>query len=134
MDFIYHFFDRTACDQLWKSSWKDYLHKWGRTRWSKAEFTGDGTDSLRDMISFYIDPQPAAEDVERILAHDTIQQTIQSASPQFGPMSELLYYTPGFRQYSECISFKGDYFAVLIAVGLEAHLHGRVPRSAIWPI
>ena len=63
MEFIYHFFDRTACDQLWKMSWKDYLCRWGRTRWARAEPVGEGNESLRDMISFHIDPEPTAEEV-----------------------------------------------------------------------
>ena len=48
-------------------------------------------------------------------------------------MAGLLYNTPGFRQNHECIFYKGDYFAILIAVALEAHLRGRVHQSALWP-
>jgi hypothetical protein len=134
MQFFYHFFDRNACDQLWRSSWKEYLSRWGKTRWAKGPFTGESTESLRDMISFHIDPQPTAGDVERILAHETIRQTVRRSSPQFGPMSQLLSKTPGFRKYSECIFFKGDYFAVLMAAGFEAYLQGRVSQSDLWPV
>jgi len=134
MEFFYHFFDRTACDQLWKTSWKEYLRRWGRTRWARAEPTREGTESLRDMISFHIDPEPTAEEVERILAHETIQQTVKRSSPQFGPMSELMSNTPAFRKHSQCIFFKGDYFAILIAVAFEAYLRGRAPQSALWPV
>jgi len=134
MEFRYHFFDRNACDKLWKSSWKEYLSKWGKTRWANGPFTGESTESLRDMIAFYIDPQPTAEDVERILAHETIVQTVSKSSPQFGPMSELLSRTPAYRKHSQFIFFKGDYFAVLIAVGLEAYLQGRASQSDLWPV
>jgi hypothetical protein len=84
------------------------------------------------MIAFHIDPEPTPEDVDRILAHETIQRTVMCSSPQFGPMSELMSNTPALRKHSQSMVSFGGYFPVLIAVALEAYLRGQVPQSSLW--
>jgi len=84
MDFYYEFFDGGALDPLWRMSWKQYLHRWGRTHWASAEAIGEDTQSLRDTIAFFVRPEPAADEVERILSSETIRWAIKHSEPQFG--------------------------------------------------
>jgi hypothetical protein len=86
------------------------------------------------MIAFNIAPQPTAQDVERILGHEMIWQTVKKSSPQFGPMAELLSNTPAFRKYSQSLFYEGDYVAALLAMAVEAYLQGRAGQSSLWSI
>lgn len=134
MEFVYQFSDRGGIDPLWKLTWKEYLLRWGRTRWARAKMTENGDDSLRSMIAFFIDPAPTAEEVDRILAEETIRWTVRRSSPQFRSISELIYNTPGLRRHGHFIGCDANYFTVLMAAAVEAYLRGRISRYILWPV
>jgi hypothetical protein len=49
-------------------------------------------------------------------------------------MSELIFNTPGFRRHAQSITYKGDYFVVLMAAAAEAYLQGRISKTMLWPV
>jgi len=48
-------------------------------------------------------------------------------------MSELIFNTPAFRRHAQSITYKGDYFVVLMAAAAEAYLRGWIPKTMLWP-
>ncbi len=134
MEHSYLFLDRETVDPLWKLSWKEFLRKWGKSRWATAKHFQDGNSSLRGLIAFGLDPEPSHQDVEQILERRTIRWTIQHSSPQYFVMQEILHHVPDLRGSMVSVSPSHDDSGALIAVGVRAYLQGEIGAQMLWAI
>jgi hypothetical protein len=76
MDHQYTFFDRSYFDEAWNLTWRDFGRSRG-SRWfreRKSAIDGYFGKSLRELLSFCIDPQPSAKEIESCLDEERIRQ------------------------------------------------------------
>lgn len=132
MEYYYQFLDRDVLGRLLELSWKEFLCRWGNTRWARGAPTGDGYGSLREFISFSMSPEPSPEQVEAILARKTIRWTIQHSSPQLAAIAGLIDRVPMFRKHAVCVGFfKGSEFAALLAAAVDAYFSRRISLDVL---
>ena len=89
----YEFFDRTDVDRFWRRSWKTVMKR-HRGHWfsSGGPLKGGAYngESLRELLSFSIEPKPTDKQVDRMLATLTVSATVRRCHPQFWTMDEIM--------------------------------------------
>ena len=72
-----------------------------------------------------MDPEPSDEEVERILAEETISWTLNHAVEiHYVAMDNLMFTVPGFKKHRVCIDdVRYSWFSVFVAVANEAFSH-----------
>ena len=133
MEHDYEFFDRDVYDPIWQLSWHQFMRLY-KTRWALNQNYSSGTytgQSLRELIAFSLDPEPANEEIENILQHRTIRWTIRRSSPQFFTMSCIMWDgLPQFRDRTVHLSTCSE-IDCLLAVAVGAYLERRIDINTL---
>jgi hypothetical protein len=129
MDHTYFFFDRSAADSLWSLTWREYLRRFGHSRWAKRPYSDDGGASLRSLIVFSVDPEPSAEEVEEIIRHRTLRWTIERSAPQFFAIEQIVDNSSGLRRSRASFDAWPNDPSVLLAAAADCYFHGELPAS-----
>ena len=130
MRHCYDFFDRAFFDPVWMLSWRKFQQKNG-SRWATDPNYEPGCysgRSLRELICFYVDPEPSPKLLEDILARQTVQWTVRHSGSQFFFLSELMRYVPGYRD-NLCSACNFRDISVVISAAVGGYLAGHAPPS-----
>jgi hypothetical protein len=110
-----------AVDSLWGLSWHQFLRLYGTSRWARGPHTDNGSDSLRGLIAFSVDPEPSKAEVEEIIRCRTLRWTIQRSSPQYFVIAEIVYNVPRLRKFYASLDVGANDFTVLLAAAAEGY-------------
>jgi hypothetical protein len=136
MDHYYEFFDRSAFDPIWNLSWVQFLRRYGSSWALNQDYrAGEYTSrSLRELIGFCVDPAPSAEEIENILKHETIRQTVSHSAPQLFMMSCLFSDgLPGMKNRTLYVEATDDVDPLIVAA-VDAHLAGRINSATLLAV
>ena len=135
MRHYYEFFDRTVFDPVWSLTWRDFQRQQG-SLWAKSKAYKRGCYdglSLRELICFYIDPEPTPETLEEIIKGRTVQWTVQHSSPQFSFLSELMSHVRGHRSGHYSVSEIQD-LGPLISAATHAYFTNEVASPVLLAV
>jgi hypothetical protein len=134
MDHYYGFIDRAVVDPLWSLKWKTvvrrYPNKWVNSMVVDPDAYNEA--SLRELLTFAIDPQPSLPQIERILEKDTLKDTLRRCHPQYWTMWMLLTRLPQFVEAIKGFSIHDT--DDLVNGCVDAYLNHKIAIVDLWPV